>query len=60
MEREKLLSTDQSSSEVKVTTTGHSTPSGDTRTKATQALISHFMFLAEGSTGTYKILSCLA
>lgn len=60
MERVNLLSTDRSSSEVKVTTTGHSTPSGNTRTKATQALISHFMSLAGGSIGTYKILLCLA
>ena len=29
-----------------MTTTGHSTPSGSTRTKATKGLFSHFMFLA--------------
>ena len=46
MKRVNLLSTDQSSSEVKMTTTGLSTPSGSTRTKATKGLFSHFMFLA--------------
>ena len=107
MERVKLLSADQSSSEVRMATTGQTNHTGSTRTKATQALISHFMSLAgvmlielltlekaadyvnvsvsdatnltisgtvasgasgatitlavaEGSTGTYKILSCLA
>lgn len=46
MNRVNLLSTDQSSSEVKMTTTGLSTPSGSTRTKAAKGLFSHFMFLA--------------
>ena len=46
MNRVNLLSTDQSSSEVKMTTTGFSTTSGSTRTKAAKGLFSHFMFLA--------------
>ena len=46
MKRANLLLTDQSSSGSKMTTTGHSTPSGSTRTKATKSLFSHFMFLA--------------
>lgn len=46
MNRVNLLATDQSSSEVKMTTTGHSTPSGSTRTKAAKGLFSHFMLLA--------------
>ena len=46
MNRVNLLSTDQSSSEVKMTTTGLSTPSGSTQTKAAKGLFSHFMFLA--------------
>ena len=46
MKRANLLLTDQSSSGSKMTTTGHSTPSGSTRTKATKGLLSHFMFLA--------------
>ena len=46
MKRANLLLTDQSSSGSKMTTTGHSTPSGSTRTKATKGLFSHFMFLA--------------
>ncbi|RGP09045.1 hypothetical protein [Parabacteroides gordonii] len=46
MNRVNLLSTDQSSSEVKMTITGLSTPSGSTRTKAAKGLFSHFMFLA--------------
>lgn len=46
MERVNLLSTDQSSSEVRMATTGQTNHTGSTRTKATQALISHFMFLA--------------
>ena len=46
MNRVNLLLTDQPSSEVKMTTTGHSTPSGSTRTKATKGLLSHVMFIA--------------
>ena len=46
MKRANLLLTDRSSSGSKMTTTGHSTPSGSTRTKATKGLFSHFMFLA--------------
>lgn len=46
MNRVNLLSTDQSSSEVKMTITGLSTPSGSTRTKAAKGLFSHFMFLS--------------
>ena len=46
MKRANLLLTDQPSSEVKMATTGHSTPSGSTRTKAAKSLFSHFMFLA--------------
>ena len=46
MKRANLLLTDQSSSGSKMATTGLSTPSGSTRTKATKGLFSHFMFLA--------------
>ena len=46
MKRANLLLTDRSSSGSKMTTTGHSTPSGSTRTKAAKGLFSHFMFLA--------------
>ena len=46
MKRANLLLTDRSSSGSKMTTTGHFTPSGSTRTKATKGLFSHFMFLA--------------
>ena len=46
MKRANLLLTDRSSSGSKMTTTGHSTPSGSTRTKVTKGLFSHFMFLA--------------
>ncbi|MFV0580552.1 MAG: hypothetical protein ACK5N4_00730 [Parabacteroides gordonii] len=46
MKRANLLLTDQPSSVVKMATTGHSTPSGSTRTKAATGLFSHFMFLA--------------
>ena len=46
MKRANLLLTDQSSSGSKMTTTGLSTPSGSTRTKAAKGLFSHFMFLA--------------
>lgn len=46
MKRVNLLSTDQPSSGSKMATTGLSTPSGSTRTKATKGLFSHFMFLA--------------
>ncbi|MFV0582584.1 MAG: hypothetical protein ACK5N4_11115 [Parabacteroides gordonii] len=46
MKRANLLLTDQSSSGSKMATTGLSTPSGSTRTKAAKGLFSHFMFLA--------------
>ena len=46
MKRANLLLTDQPSSGSKMATTGLSTPSGSTRTKATKGLFSHFMFLA--------------
>ncbi|MFV0581604.1 MAG: hypothetical protein ACK5N4_06115 [Parabacteroides gordonii] len=46
MKRVNLLSTDQPSSGSKMATTGHSTPSGSTRTKAGKGLFSHFMFLS--------------
>ena len=45
MERVNLLSTDQSSSEVKMTTTGQPNHTG-TRTRAAKGLFSHFMLLA--------------
>lgn len=46
MKRVNLLSTDQPSSGSKMATTGLSTPSGSTRTKAAKGLFSHFMFLS--------------
>ena len=46
MKRANLLLTDQPSAGSKMATTGLSTPSGSTRTKATKGLFSHFMFLA--------------
>ena len=46
MKRVNLLLTDQPSSGSKMATTGHSTSSGSTRTKAAKGLFSHFMFLA--------------
>lgn len=45
MKRANLLLTDQPSSVVKMATTGQSTASGSTRTKAAKGLFSHFMFL---------------
>ena len=46
MNRVNLLSTDQSSSGSKMTTTGQANHTGSTRTKAAKGLFSHFMFLA--------------
>ena len=46
MKRVNLLSTDQSSSGSKMTTTGQANHTGSTRTKAAKGLFSHFMFLA--------------
>ncbi|WP_455640892.1 hypothetical protein [Parabacteroides sp.] len=46
MERVKLLSTDQSSSEVRMTTTGLANRTGSTRTRAAKGLFSHFILLA--------------
>ncbi len=46
MERVKLLSTDQSSSEVRMTATGQANHTGSTRTRAAKGLFSHFMLLA--------------